>query len=92
MPESDISDSELTYRPFGDNVDTDVSANTQDESDPPSPPTSRATDKMIPPVVAMNNLNLLTSSDSDSCTDGEYTVGQTTSEASSTSESEETQM
>ena len=94
IPESDLSgdDSENTYRAYSDNVDTDVS-NTQDEGDAPSPPVARSE------RCVLNNLNIvssMTSSDSDSCTEGEFVLdraGQTTDETTSTSsESDETQM
>ncbi|XP_048777253.2 proton channel OtopLc-like [Ostrea edulis] len=93
IPESDSGDdSENTYRHYSDNVDTDVS-NTQDEGDPPSPPVSRAADRCL-----LNNLNIVSSvisSDSDSCTEGEFILdrgGQTTDETSTSSESDETQI
>ncbi|KAK3100418.1 hypothetical protein FSP39_019660, partial [Pinctada imbricata] len=93
--ESDLSgdDSENTYRAYSDNVDTDVS-NTQDEGDAPSPPVARSER-----CALLNNLNIvssMTSSDSDSCTEGEFVLdraGQTTDETTSTSsESDETQI
>lgn len=93
IPESDSGDdSENTYRHYSDNVDTDVS-NTQDEGGPPSPPVPRAADRCL-----LNNLNIVSSvisSDSDSCTEGEFILdrgGQTTDETSTSSESDETQM
>ncbi|XP_061185369.1 proton channel OtopLc-like [Saccostrea echinata] len=93
IPESDSGDdSENTYRPYSDTVDTDAS-NTQDEGDPPSPPVSRVADRCL-----LNNLNIVSSiisSDSDSCTEGEFILdrgGQTTDETSTSSESDETQI